>query len=318
VQGITPKNHHVKIVTYDFLRVHWDWKKPLLLGYSGGTDSKALLYALLECGVKPDLAHVDHGWREESKEEAEALREEALELGCKFFSVRLDIEKKEDAARTARYAYFQSLMKDYSALLLAHQADDLAETTLKRILEGAHLSYLSGMQPVSHRYGMQIWRPLLTVKRSEIYSYLQEKNVKAIVDASNFNPIYLRTRMRQEIFPFLDKAFGKKTMDNLSLLSKRSAELKEYLDEKTRLVSLQCGSWGISADLNGYARIEQRHILQKMARKKNLSLSKEVLETLLDWLAEKGKEKTLLLGKWKLWVGDGGIFFFLLDSTCLS
>ena len=54
---------------------------PLLLGYSGGPDSKALLYLLLELrshfNFKLHLAHVDHGWRAESQNEAEILRKEA-------------------------------------------------------------------------------------------------------------------------------------------------------------------------------------------------------------------------------------------------
>ena len=60
-----------------FLGAHWDGASPLLLGYSGGPDSKALLYALLEVGCNAlQVAHVDHGWREESRGEAEAIRSE--------------------------------------------------------------------------------------------------------------------------------------------------------------------------------------------------------------------------------------------------
>lgn len=286
----------------------------MLLGYSGGPDSKALLYALLDCGITPHLAHVDHGWREESAKEAQILRQEAELLGCPFHSKRLDIEKKEDAARRARYAYFQSLMGEYSALLLAHQADDLAETVLKRVLEGSHLCHLSGMQPVSTQYAMPIWRPFLTVKKSEILSFLEEKKLVPISDASNFNPVYLRARMRQEIFPFLNQTFGKETAENLALLSQRSSELKNYLDEKTGSVKISEGSWGASADLNFLARIEQRHILQKIARKKSLALSREVLETLLDWLKESKEERQLRLRGWKILVSKGSIFFFSLDA----
>ena len=106
MQGVAPQNRHIISLTQQFLAVHWDRKKSLLLGYSGGPDSKALLYALLENGVRPHLAHVDHGWREESREEAERLRKEADSLGCPFYSTRLNLAKKEDVARNARFAFF--------------------------------------------------------------------------------------------------------------------------------------------------------------------------------------------------------------------
>jgi tRNA(Ile)-lysidine synthase len=216
-----------------------------LLGYSGGPDSKALLYALLECDVKPHLAHVDHGWREESEEEAEMLRKEAVELGCPFFSVRLNnVEKSEDAARRARLSYFFSHFAPYEALLLAHQADDLAETVLKRILEGAHLPNLGGMQPVSSQHELTIWRPLLYVRRSEIIEFLEERGLHPLLDSSNLDTAYLRARMRLEIFPFLNEKFGKETTENLALLSERATELKDYLDRQIASVPIHKGPWG--------------------------------------------------------------------------
>jgi len=287
----------------------------LLLGYSGGQDSKALLYALLECGVKPHLAHVDHGWREESAREAQYLKKEADSLGCPFYTVRLRVAKKEDEARRGRFSFFQSLMEGYSALLLAHQAEDLAETALKRVLEGAHLCHLSGMQPISQQYGMNIWRPFLSVRRSEIIEFLEERELRALVDASNFDPAYLRARMRRDIFPFLNEVFGKETSGNLLLLSQRASELKDYLDEKVKGVEIQEGPWGSFADVSKLAKLEQRHLIQKIARLKSVNLSRDVLETLLSWLESGVESKHLQVRSHKIWVGKGRICFFSSDST---
>jgi tRNA(Ile)-lysidine synthase len=313
LQGVAPQNRHVASLTYEFLNVHWDRKKPLLLGYSGGPDSKALLYALLECDIVPHLAHVDHGWREESREEAKLLEEEAAKLGCPFFSVRLDLKKKkEDEARKARFAFFSTLLPQYEALLLAHQADDLAETVLKRVLEGAHISNLSGMQPVSSQYGMTIWRPFLHVRRSEILQFLEERSLTPLIDPSNSDPIYLRSRMRQEIFPFLNDRFGKETTMNLVLLSERAHELKDYLDRQVERVSVQRGPWGILANLNGLETVEQRHLLQKIAREESLVLTREALETLLTWVKSGLKSKYLVVKTKKILVDEGRVWFFSL------
>jgi len=286
-----------------------------LLGYSGGPDSKALLYALLEGGVVPHLAHVDHGWREESREEAVLLEEEAKSLGCPFFSTRLEMtEKKEDGARKARLSFFSSLMGNYEALLLAHQADDLAETVLKRILEGAHLANLSGMQPASSQYGMMIWRPLLNVRRSEILHFLEERGLTPIIDPSNSDPTYLRSRMRREIFPFLNECFGKETTENLVLMSQRIHEYKEYLDRQIGRVSIQRGPWGVWALLNGLEKIEQRHFLQKIAREESLLLSREILETLIKWVNSGEKSKVLVVKTKKIFVDEGRVWFFSLHT----
>ena len=315
MQGVAPQNRHIGSLTHEFLNVHWDRKKPLLLGYSGGPDSKALLYALLECDIIPHLAHVDHGWREESRDEAEMLRVEAAKLRCPFFSTRLELkDKKEDEARKARFGYFSYLMPQYEALLLAHQADDLAETVLKRVLEGAHISNLSGMQPASRQYGMTIWRPLLNVRKSEILQFLEERSLKPFIDSSNTDPAYLRSRMRGEIFPFLNDRFGKETTENLVLLSQRALEVKEYLDRKIERVSVQKGPWGVIAQINGLETIEQRHLLQKIAREESLVLTREALETLLTWANTGQKSKYLVVKTKKILVDEGRVWFFSLST----
>src|SRR3990167_7791319 len=93
-------------IIQQFLKDHAKNQGPFLLGYSGGPDSKALLYSLLECGIKQlHLAHVDHGWRPESAQEAADLRLEADKLHCPFHTIRLTKTKQgnsEDQARRAR------------------------------------------------------------------------------------------------------------------------------------------------------------------------------------------------------------------------
>lgn len=260
-----------------FLSAHWDGQTPLLLGYSGGPDSKALLYALLEVGCRAlHLAHVDHGWRLESEREAALLREESAHLGLPFHSIRLHNVHGEAAAREARFAFFRSL-PGFQALLLAHQADDLAETVLKRVLEGAHLSLLGGIEPISTQQGLTIWRPLLSVRRKELLAFLQERRLVPIDDPTNRDPAYLRARMRTEILPMLAERFGKEIADNLSLLSQRSSELKAYLDKQISELKGNHGPWGIYYDLSHLERIEARHFL-----KTKTSLSRELLESILD------------------------------------
>lgn len=64
---------------FDFFDHHIDTKRPVLLGLSGGPDSTCLLHLYLlwnKARDKPPLhlVHVNHGWRCESIDELQTLR----------------------------------------------------------------------------------------------------------------------------------------------------------------------------------------------------------------------------------------------------
>lgn len=276
----------------EFLKRHWDQKSPLLLACSGGTDSKTLLYVLHESRVNLHVAHVDHGWRAESVEEAEELKKEVQSLGYPFHTTRVPPSEKnrEADARQKRLEFFRSLFDKFpfQALLLAHQAEDLAETVLKRILEGAYLSSIGGMQPISNLEKMPVWRPMLFVKKAEILSFLKEKKLNPFLDPTNSDPAYLRSRIREEIFPFLNRSFRKETVGNLVWFSERAYELKEYLERKTASIPRSEGPWGTALFLQGVERLEARYLLKKYAR-----LSRHLLEKILDGVKEGGLKRKI-------------------------
>ena len=236
------KDPLVKKLT-DFLLSRLKGEEPLLLGYSGGPDSKTLLHLLLECRARCafqlHLAHVDHGWRESSSAEAEALREEAAGLDLPFHLLTLSKDafregNWEEQARDYRIEFFRELYCAHGcqALLLAHQADDQAEVVLKRVCEGAHLSRLGGLTETSLLKEMQIWRPLLSLRKKELIAWLQERGLSFIVDPTNENPRFLRGRMRTELLPLLSQGFGKEIIDNFCYLGREAGHLKAYFMKK--------------------------------------------------------------------------------------
>jgi hypothetical protein len=123
--------------------------------------------------------------------------------------------------------------------------------------------------------------------------------------------------MRQEIFPFLNERFGKEVTENLTLLSKRSIELRGYLNRQIAPISVQRGPWGVLIDLNQIEPIEQRHILLNAAKDESLVLSRDVLETLLTWISEKSKSKFLMVKSKKILVDQGRVWIFSVDLTDL-
>ncbi len=299
-----------------FLSANWDGRSPLLLGYSGGPDSKALLYGLLEAGCRAiHLAHADHGWRAESAEEAETLRNEAANLGVPFHSASLHLPpgNKEAVSRNARLAFFRSLFEKipFQALLLAHHAGDAAETALKRALEGANLPFLGGMAPVSSIEGMAVWRPLLSEKKEALSRFLLERKLAPLIDPTNFDPAYLRARMRLEILPQLSKIFGKEAGENLALLGQRAVELRDYLEMRTGGRTLRPGPWGRFGSVEGLERIEARYLLQKWAAAEKISMPRGILEPALDALLSK-RPNCKISRRVTL---DRGRIFFLSESS---
>lgn len=305
----------------EFLKTYWDGQSPLLVGYSGGPDSKALLYSLLESGCQSlHVAHVDHGWREESKKEAEEIREEIEKLGLPFYTTCLSFQadaNKEAVARRKRLEFFQSLFKKtpFQALVLGHHADDLAETALKRIFEGAHLPWLGGMESITQFEKMPIWRPLLTVNKEKLQDFLKRKKLIALQDSTNFDPIYLRSRLRLETLPFLHRSFGKNIGTNLCYLSERASELKAYLDKKVDSNTVQRGDWGVAVCPSGMERIEKRYLIQKVSMNEKLSLPRSVLESLLDWVEDRSKMRKIFLKSHWIVCSKGWVLFLRSDKT---
>jgi tRNA(Ile)-lysidine synthase len=279
--------------------------KPLLVGFSGGPDSLALLHLLLECSCDLHVAHVDHGWREESREEAEQLRK-AVPLP--FYLKRLEgVPMKEEAAREARLAFFRELYEKLGcqAVVLGHHADDQSETVLKRILEGASLPALKGIAPVSTFEGMEIWRPLLQVDKSSLRKWLEEKGLTPLEDRTNLDPKYLRGRMRTAILPELERQFGKEAAGNLRRLGEAAEELSLYLARQIRKYEAQVieEKEETRVDLDPFypfEPLEVKTFIKKFSEKNGIFLSREALQSLYEILEKGGLHRKI--GKEGQWI----------------
>src|SRR6476620_6970567 len=143
-------------IVLSFLKRYGDLNRPMLLALSGGPDSLSLLHLLLNCQKKLQftfgIAHIDHRWRSESKEEAESLRQLAETHQISFHLKVLDPSSfqgnLEENCRQKRLEFFRQLCHEYryQAVLLGHHANDQAETVLKRLLEGSGWNGLAAMQ----------------------------------------------------------------------------------------------------------------------------------------------------------------------------
>lgn len=195
-----------------------------LIGVSGGRDSVALLHLLLGAGFgKMVVCHLDHALRAESAEDARFVGALAQRLGLKAVIARENVAARakrkgqslETAAREARYAFFARVARAEKCprLFLAHHADDQVETLLFNLFRGSAAAGLAGMRPLTTRtvggVTLQIARPLLGVWREEIDACIAEHRLAFREDASNSDPRHTRNRLRHEIIPAIEQAFGR-------------------------------------------------------------------------------------------------------------
>lgn len=182
------------------------------MGCSGGADSLALVLGLR--AVAPDRAlvgaTVDHGLQEGSADRARATADLLRRLGCATVEVvPVTVGRAggpEAAARRARYAALQDLAAAWpgAPILLAHTADDQAETVLLGLARGSGPRSIAGMRPWRRPWG----RPLLPVTRAATEAACAEAGLRPWRDPHNADPAFTRVRLRTEVLPLLEDVLG--------------------------------------------------------------------------------------------------------------
>lgn len=216
----------------------------LAIGVSGGADSIALLRGLLavreECALELTVAHVDHGLRADSADDAAwvATLCAALQVHCE--TRRTDVATRaantgggiEDTARRERYRLLAeiALSRGCPFLAVGHTADDQAETILHRLLRGTGLDGLRGMPAVRDvGPGVRLIRPLLTNRREKVQSYLREIGQEFREDRSNTDPKFTRNRIRRSLLPLLREQFNPRVEEALLRLGAQAGECQALI-----------------------------------------------------------------------------------------
>lgn len=224
------------------LRAHdlFSPQRTLLAACSGGTDSLALLYVLdllrSAGGARLICVHYEHGIRGTDSladacfvERFCTVRKIPFILGTGDVPAyarthRLSIET---AARICRYDFFHRIRDERGcdAVVLAHHADDLAETILLRILRGTGPAGLAAMQEWD---GLHL-RPFLTVTRAAIETYADECGLKPRYDATNDCMDVRRNRIRHELLPELARVYNPAVQEALTRLGTLAGEEDDFL-----------------------------------------------------------------------------------------
>lgn len=219
----------------------------VVVAVSGGVDSVVLLHVLLRLSSdnysRLGVAHFDHQIRgEASRQDARFVENQAEEKGLPFFSQSEDIPcisecrglSLEEAARDARYVFFDRLVKkegfDYVAL--GHNKNDQAETVLMNLIRGTGVGGLGGMQQVRDHY----IRPLLSCRRDSILDYARKQNLSWRVDKTNRDTDYLRNRIRHKLIPCLEEEYNEAIVDSLARTASILREADDFINRETTAV----------------------------------------------------------------------------------
>lgn len=179
------------------------------VGVSAGADSTALaILAARTPGVRVTLAHLNHELRGEESDADEAfVRELSRQLACPLVVARRsEIEPRlanlpanpSARYRAVRLALFRRVIDErgLAGVLLAHHADDQAETVLLRLARGGGLLSLCGMGRTVRVGGVRIVRPLLDTRAEALRAYLKQIHQPWREDSSNASDGYARNVAR--------------------------------------------------------------------------------------------------------------------------
>lgn len=180
----------------------------LLVAFSGGLDSTVLLHALSRLSWPALRAvHVNHGLQPEAQVWSDMAAQRASEYGVACEILRVSVQKQgqgwEAAARRARYEALASCLRPKEVLVVAHHANDQAETVLLQLLRGAGLSGAGGMAAVKPFGPGRLARPLLAISREALARYAARKGLGFVVDASNADLRFARNYIRHAVWPLI-------------------------------------------------------------------------------------------------------------------
>lgn len=207
----------------------------ILVAYSGGADSTALLHLLKGAGYDVIAAHLHHGQRAEADKEEALCRAFCDEIGVPFVGGKADVPRMasdlkiglEEAGRHARYQFLRQAAFRLEADLIAtgHTQDDHVETVLMHLTRGSGLKGLTGI-PARRD---DIVRPLLIFSREETQAYCREHGFWTHDDPANSDLQFSRARVRHNVVPELRK-INPSVDEAIARLAATAEEEDRFLD----------------------------------------------------------------------------------------
>lgn len=271
-----------------------------LVAVSGGADSVALLHLLIEAGFSNLIVcHLDHGLRgNHSKGDARFVTSlaQAHGLSCQIGHENIATLAKETslsletAGREARHRFFVHCSRIHRCprILLAHHADDRAETVLWNLLRGSYgAKGMREIQPIlADGRRLELIRPLLGVRRHDLREFLISRGLTWREDASNAENFTARNRLRNEALPLLADISGRDITPPLcraTVASEDHETITRWALDQANVLDPQ-GRLHLPTLKELPAALQRAAIAQFLSDHKIHEISRELLERSLDLL----------------------------------
>lgn len=218
---------------------------PLLVAFSGGADSTALLLACARRWPgRVAAVHVHHGLQAAADAFAASCAALCASIDVPLVVRRVDAraaagDSPEAVARAARYRALDAVARGadgaivHPSVAIAQHADDQAETLLLALSRGAGLPGLAAMPARQQRLGVVYHRPLLAVHAAEIRAWLRQQGVAHVEDPSNADQGLTRNRIRARLLPALDAGFAQ-FRETFARSARHAAQAQLLLEELAR------------------------------------------------------------------------------------
>ena len=221
----------------------------IVVGFSGGADSVALLHLLSRYRQEKKLffdlfpMYVHHGLRKSAEEDIRICEHHCNMLGLELHVQHVDVlnyckvegVSEEDGARILRYMALHKFAfeKGGNKIAIAHHKDDQAETILYRFMRGTGLLGLKGMEVLSqNQYHDILIRPLLNSSKQEVMKYIGHNKLPFADDESNLFMVYQRNRIRHQLIKQIQNDFNPNIVETLYRSSLMFADEEDYMEKE--------------------------------------------------------------------------------------
>lgn len=245
------KNDRIKEV-YEYITKNSMIKKGdnIILAVSGGPDSIFMLYALNEINISYKLqlnfviCNVNHNIREESIDDTNYVKQVGDKLNIPVYIKSIDIPAKaksekiglEEAGRNERYKFFKYIGETKFGgkykIAVAHNMNDNTESFFINAIRGAGIEGLQGIRNINDR----IIRPILFLEKKEILEYLDENNIKYMVDYTNFENNQTRNSIRNEMIPYIIKKYNENIHKTIYRTTENIKQENQYLEKQAKYI----------------------------------------------------------------------------------
>lgn len=290
---------------------------------SGGADSMALFHFFCtnreKLGINLLALHVNHGLRQESRDEQKFVADYCSSMGVQCIITALDMNNNtrpqglstETWARDLRYSFFFRQAEKYGAkLATAHTLSDRAETVLFNLTRGTSLKGAGGIPPVRDN----IIRPLIDCTRGDVEKYCADNSIPYVTDLTNFQDIYSRNKIRLNVLPQLKNInpSAEKAIASFAADSREIYSLLSQLSDSLYKDAIGLGGLDVSRLLAAHSAVTKdliRNNLDKLG-----CLSKDNVEAVYNALSQPSFKRQLSSTVFCR-IKDGRLQFYTPEKT---